>query len=467
MRPLPCPGSYAAVFSCVLAIVIFAFVNLSFVDRLSAQTPDDIHSKVIGMGTDVASFLLYHPDDMKRHFESPVGWYGAPFAVKRDLDAGRLVGFSTGSDGGYSFRLTTGELTDREQTFARCSATFRLDVRHGAVHLDNSNRLPCVDVPPPYKLSESSAFELENGRYAVTVTGINWSKEPGAVGANGLSTEKALQSYVIQFEAVEDFDDVKPPPCFPDMRGDEPSYFSVEFARRVREPFVPPIKKTERLPILLVDKPLKLRDTISMKLSKEQAVALGFSNGDEDKPREPTAEDPQERMRQFQERRALRPKAVYQWYVIANSIEGDELGQIGIVGRLGSRSWGRGIGYRASFGGIGVVKFSDVKLGTINTCHVERVESKSVDSDEKSESLRVKIGAAFEKYAFKKKIKAAEYNVGLVQSQPILRTTIETAIAHVEISPRRMRYYLVADELHRATLLLEDLETSNSSSDDQ
>ena len=233
------------------------FAILLLVAPLQAEDSED-QSKVIGMGTDVATFLLYHPNDMTSHAESPVGWYSAPFAVKKFLEAGKLVGFSTGSDGSYSFRLTTGELTEREKAWARCSVQFRLDVQHGAVHLDNSNRLPCEDVPGPWRLSDSASFELENGKYIATVTGVNWAKEPGAMDANKLATDEALQSYVIQFEKVGSFDDVKPPPCLPDMRGDEPSYFAVEFARKVVQPFVPQVEESKgRLPVFVVDEPLR------------------------------------------------------------------------------------------------------------------------------------------------------------------------------------------------------------------
>ena len=206
-------------------------------------------------------------------------------------------------------------------------------------------------------------------------------------------------------------------------------------------------------------------------LSKQQAIDLGFSNGDEDKPRKgPIGDDPEERMRLARERRANRPKAVYQWYVMANSLESDApdgLGRIGVITRCGARSWDLGRGYRAGFGSYGGVKFSDVKRGPIDTCVIEWIESEPWMSEEESEAMRIKICEAFEKYAKQKKIKAAEYNVGLVQAAPILRMAIEGAIPHVEVSTARMRQYLLADEKLRATLLLQDLELPDATSDEK
>ena len=90
------------------------------------------------------------------------------------------MAFDTGGDGGFQIRLTTSELTAREQRYAGTSCDFRLKVRHERVLLDNGNHLPC-DESRRDPVREDLWINLPNGNYRVTVYAIAWDREPGAL----------------------------------------------------------------------------------------------------------------------------------------------------------------------------------------------------------------------------------------------------------------------------------------------
>jgi len=131
-------------------------------------------SRRINIGTDVAHILIFHPDDLSHAAEWPIAWYSDPAVYPVENAAGRLMGWSTQSDGGYMVRVTDGALTDAEKAAAGPSWTFPLTVRHGRVFVDNSDGLPGQEQmlrPADYP---DQWVEVPNGSYAVTVTGIEW-----------------------------------------------------------------------------------------------------------------------------------------------------------------------------------------------------------------------------------------------------------------------------------------------------
>src|SRR5215510_14137360 len=95
------------------------------------------------VGTDSASWFLFHPDDLAHRNQDPIDWYSYDFAVQREFALGTLVGVCTGGDGTFSVRLTNGELTDREKRYVVMSQTFRLRVRHDRLLIDGAYVLPC------------------------------------------------------------------------------------------------------------------------------------------------------------------------------------------------------------------------------------------------------------------------------------------------------------------------------------
>lgn len=156
------------------------------------------------IGTDIASIYLYHPNDLKHRETSPIDWPNYHFACGPEFAAGRLVAFSTGSDGGYAIRATSDPLSERERKWLCGSWDFRLAVLYGRVYFDGGYSVPSDDYRADWEDYPESWIELPNGSYKVTVHAIEWSSEPGALDDEGNATESALTNYVVQFTMVDD-----------------------------------------------------------------------------------------------------------------------------------------------------------------------------------------------------------------------------------------------------------------------
>ena len=175
------------------------------------------------VGTDSASWFLFHPDELAHRNRDPIDWYSYDFAVRKEFAAGTLVGVTTGGDGSFSVRLTDQELTEREKQYAVKSQSFRLRIRHGRLLIDGGYVLPSESGD---SVDEGSAdwISIPNGDYHVTVTAIAWYDEPGAVDQKGSATKNALPSYVAVFEAVEDLKAVEIPPSIPQLDPTRPEH---------------------------------------------------------------------------------------------------------------------------------------------------------------------------------------------------------------------------------------------------
>jgi hypothetical protein len=167
--------------------------------------------KLIYLATEVAAFVLFHPDDLAHRAQDPVAWYSYDFAFRRESAAGRLIAFVTGADGGYSLRLTTGELTAREAAKSTASWTFPLLVRHGRVLLDNTDALPGEEQMKDPEAIKEGWFDLPDGPYGVTVHPIGWSEEPR-------ERDQTYVDYVIRFQPVDDIRAIQVAPTMPDLR---------------------------------------------------------------------------------------------------------------------------------------------------------------------------------------------------------------------------------------------------------
>ncbi len=167
------------------------------------------------VGTDVAAWFLFHPDDLAHRADDPLDWWAHDFAVAREFLAGTLVAVETGADGGYTVRLTDGGLSPREETYALAARVFRLRVRHGRLYVDGGDGLPYegrLDNPEDYP---DRWITLADGAYQVTVHVLAWDEEPGALAAGGQSAADALPSYVAVFAPVPDLDAIAPLTALP------------------------------------------------------------------------------------------------------------------------------------------------------------------------------------------------------------------------------------------------------------
>jgi len=171
----------------------------------------------ISLGTDVAHFLIFHPDDLAHHAGTAIGWYAEPDLFRAESAAGRLVAFSTGGDGGFRLRLTTDKLTDVEASAVRCRSDFPLRVSHGIVFVDNGDGLPGADQVRDPQESADQWFEVPNGDYRVVVAGLD--RRPGL----------DVPDYVVTFVAVTDLAAI-PIQGPPDLSGTTP-YFAARDRR--------------------------------------------------------------------------------------------------------------------------------------------------------------------------------------------------------------------------------------------
>lgn len=157
---------------------------------------------------DSATIFLFNPLDLAHRDQSPAGWWNFRFACLPEFEAGRLIAFSTRSDGTFRVRVTTQPLSSREKRFARCSCDFRLAVKHGHLLIDNDLCIPHLHsrtLPAP---EDMRWIPVPNGNYCATVYAIAWDKERGAVDAAERATSRALPSYIILLRTVADLADL-------------------------------------------------------------------------------------------------------------------------------------------------------------------------------------------------------------------------------------------------------------------
>lgn len=175
------------------------------------------------VGTDSASWFLFHPADLAHRDKDPINWWAYDFAIRREFIAGTLVGVTTGGDGGFSVRLTDQGLTEREKKYAVKSQSFRLRVRHGRLLIDGGYVLPS-------EYGESAAedspnwIKVQNRDYRVTVHALAWYEEPGAVDQEGGATKNALTAYVAVFEAGQELKLFDVPASIPQLDPSRPEH---------------------------------------------------------------------------------------------------------------------------------------------------------------------------------------------------------------------------------------------------
>lgn len=279
------------------------FALAFFAGACSTPTPTlDLNTnegRTLDLNTEIASFFLFHPDDLQHRKASPSLWTIYDFAVAPEFAAGNLVSFDTGADGGFRIRLTEGGLTPREKKLYSCSWSFRYVVRHGRVLIDNGDHVPSdpsdssEGVLPdvsygPGPIPDEQWFAVPNGNFMVTVSAIDWEEEPGAVDSREHATKNALPAYVIQFRKVDRLDTIKaarcPPRLEPGREGD--SMFSPITADQTyqtgedTEGTVEPLPKT--CPVVVVPTLLLVPgfDTGAVTLPDSEAARLQFVSDD-------------------------------------------------------------------------------------------------------------------------------------------------------------------------------------------
>jgi hypothetical protein len=147
------------------------------------------------------SYQLHHPADASDPnsivFDT---WPG----LRRPFEHGLVVMFSTGGDGGFSFRITDGDLTPEERERETCRCSFRYVVRHKLVHIDGGYGDP----------KQGFQFKMPNGNYRVTVHAIDREEHEGEK-----KPSPKLPGYVVRWESVASLAEIEPPEGYPWLVG--------------------------------------------------------------------------------------------------------------------------------------------------------------------------------------------------------------------------------------------------------
>ena len=132
-------------------------------------------TRTVGIGTDIAALMLFHPADLADRADWPIAWYDDAFAYEPLATAGLLAVFYTGSDGGYRVRLAIvpdgkDPLSEAERERLVVAHDARLHVRHGGVLLDNGDALPHEDAVSE---ADGTTFDLPSGLYRVRIHALD------------------------------------------------------------------------------------------------------------------------------------------------------------------------------------------------------------------------------------------------------------------------------------------------------
>lgn len=170
-------------------------------------------NQTVDIGTDVASFFIFHPDDLAHRENDPLDWYAYEFACGKEFEAGNIIAFRTGGDGGYQLRLTDGDLTKAERDAETGSWEWGFTVRHEKVFVDNGDYLPSDEGRSMSRAPKSQWVEIPNGDYRVKVHPIE-------------RKDDSLPDYVVCFSPVKAplhvAESLAPPDLLP-VRSDPPT----------------------------------------------------------------------------------------------------------------------------------------------------------------------------------------------------------------------------------------------------
>lgn len=245
---------------------------------------DELNIK-ISVGTDVASWFLFHPDDLAYRRHDPHTWWTEDFAIAKEFAAGRLIAVGTGKDGNTNVRFTNQGLTEREQTYARKSAEFRLRVQQGCLYLDGGWAVPSAEQIDPEECYRTSYgwLTLPNGDYRATVHALAWFEEPGSMNEQGYSTPQALATFVVDIQPVKNLEEISPLTSIPDL---EPIIYSEEWLNPVEEIIIPlereyPLLCWDKVIFLGIEQELDLSTITEPFELMDRQVVVSYSQEDQ------------------------------------------------------------------------------------------------------------------------------------------------------------------------------------------
>jgi len=156
--------------------------------------------------SDCAELVLFEQDEIKRHAGLESDWCSADDVQLALANQGLAVFILVGSDGGFSFRLTTGDLTERErEAVAQEFANFWLDVKGHELRFGGLEVLPNGEGGAIMYLDddEFERIPCELGRYQVEVSRLITADYEDSEDADETSGDEAdgdaeILAYVVR-----------------------------------------------------------------------------------------------------------------------------------------------------------------------------------------------------------------------------------------------------------------------------
>ena len=124
----------------------------------------------ITISTDVATIAFFDPIILDSHRNDAADWWACSFEEISEINDGLVTFVSTGSDGVFSIKITTGELTELEKIHA-VDVIDNLGVKVSSEKLYIGDG---INIPGGgYNSSTEKSISFPNGNYKLTIYAIN------------------------------------------------------------------------------------------------------------------------------------------------------------------------------------------------------------------------------------------------------------------------------------------------------
>jgi hypothetical protein len=131
-------------------------------------------------GTDVATLAAFDPAMLAHRLGDDCDWWCENFTALEEYQRGEIALVGLGGDGIYKVRVTDGDLTADERSYATESLHVGVVVTSGQLFVGAGEELPGEYFSPSPEDPEKAKFfmSLAPGDYSVEVYGIMWNNSP-------------------------------------------------------------------------------------------------------------------------------------------------------------------------------------------------------------------------------------------------------------------------------------------------
>jgi hypothetical protein len=135
---------------------------------------------VVLFGTDTATLAAFDPALLAHRLGDDCDWWCENFTALEEFQRGEIALVGLGGDGVFKVRLTDGDLTPDERSYATESLHVGVVVTSGHLFVGAGEELPGEHLSPsPEDPREAKFFmRLAPGAYSVEVYGITWTDSP-------------------------------------------------------------------------------------------------------------------------------------------------------------------------------------------------------------------------------------------------------------------------------------------------